>query len=286
MAAVAKRTVTDWLLKPAVGLAPLDEGRASHELAEIATAAREEGLARLAKFLAGKGESQDFLVAVFDLSPFLRDTARRRPRILDALFDQPVEARLKAIAAAIDKAPLAEAVSESSLMMELRQCKAEAHFLIALADLAGEAETSLTVRRLSDLADACTRAAVDFLLRDAHGQGKLKLPDLDNPSRQSGWILLGMGKLGAHELNFSSDIDLVVFFDPDDAVDPLDATAADVRMTAAAGADPAGAHRRTAMSSAPTCGCGPTPARRRSPSRCRRPSSTTRASARTGNAPP
>ncbi|RNJ46150.1 bifunctional glutamine synthetase adenylyltransferase/deadenyltransferase [Mesorhizobium erdmanii] len=233
MAAVAKRTVTDWQLKPALGLAPLDEGRSRQELAEIAAAAREEGLARLAKFLAGKGEGQDFLAAVFDLSPFLRDTARRRPRILDALFDQPVEARLEAITAAIEQAPLAETVSESSLMMELRQCKAEAHFLIALADLAGEAETSLTVRRLSDLADACTRAAVDFLLRDAHGQGKLKLPDLDNPPLQSGWILLGMGKLGAHELNFSSDIDLVVFFDPDApaVVDRLDATELFSRLT-------------------------------------------------------
>ncbi|WP_027162969.1 bifunctional [glutamine synthetase] adenylyltransferase/[glutamine synthetase]-adenylyl-L-tyrosine phosphorylase [Mesorhizobium sp. WSM1293] len=223
----------DWLLKPAARLVPLDEDRARLELAEIASAAREEGLTRLAKFLAGKGEGQDFLAAVFDLSPFLRDTARRRPQILDGLFEQTIEARLKAIGAAIDLAHLAETLSESGLMMELRQWKSEAHFLIALADLAGEAETALTVRRLSDLADACTRAAVDFLLRDAHGQGKLKLPDVDNPSKQSGWILLGMGKLGAHELNFSSDIDLVVFFDPEApaVVDPLDATELFSRLT-------------------------------------------------------
>ncbi|RUU95075.1 hypothetical protein EOD00_26580, partial [Mesorhizobium sp. M7A.T.Ca.TU.009.01.3.1] len=56
----------DWLLKPATSLAPLDEDRARLELAEIASAAREEGLTRLAKFLAGKGEGQDFLAAVFD----------------------------------------------------------------------------------------------------------------------------------------------------------------------------------------------------------------------------
>lgn len=233
MSAAAKQVETDWLLKPVARLAPLNENRARQELAEIASAAREEGLARLAKLLADKGPGQDFLTAVFDLSPFLRDTARRRPQILDGLFEQTVEARLKAIGAAIGQAHLAEVVSESGLMMELRQWKAEAHFLIALADLAGEAETALTVRRLSDLADACTCAAVDFLLRDAHGQGKLKLPDLDNPSEQSGWILLGMGKLGAHELNFSSDIDLVVFFDPEASavVDPLDATELFSRLT-------------------------------------------------------
>ncbi|MFA6156035.1 bifunctional [glutamine synthetase] adenylyltransferase/[glutamine synthetase]-adenylyl-L-tyrosine phosphorylase [Mesorhizobium sp.] len=231
--AAAGRVDTHWLLKPTASLAPLDENRARLELAEIAAAAREEGLPRLAEFLAGNGAAQDFLAAVFDLSPFLRDTARRRPRILDGLFDMTVEARLKAIGTEIDQVHLTEAISESGLMMELRQWKAEAHLLIALADLAGEAETKLTVRRLSDLAEACTRAAVDFLLRDAHGQGKLKLPDLDNPSRQSGWILLGMGKLGAHELNFSSDIDLVVFFDPEASaiLDPLDATELFSRLT-------------------------------------------------------
>jgi glutamate-ammonia-ligase adenylyltransferase len=222
-----------WQMQPAAKLAPLDASRARRELSEIAGIAEDEGPARLAKFLGGKGAVQDFLAAVFDLSPFLRDVVRRRPQILDALFDADVEARLAVIGEAIGKAAFSEAVSESSLMMELRQWKAEAHVLIALSDLAGEAETALTVRRLSDLAEACTRAAVDFLLRDAHSQGKLKLPDPKNPARQSGWILLGMGKLGAHELNFSSDIDLVVFFDPDAPaiVDPLDATELFARLT-------------------------------------------------------
>ncbi|RWC35359.1 MAG: bifunctional [glutamine synthetase] adenylyltransferase/[glutamine synthetase]-adenylyl-L-tyrosine phosphorylase [Mesorhizobium sp.] len=233
MAVRAAAEQTNWLLKPAAKLVPLDRNRARRELSEIASAAQEDGLTRLAKFLAGKSASQEFLAAVFDLSPFLRGTVRRRPQILDALFDETVETRLASIGAAIDKAVQAEGISENSLMMELRQWKAEAHVLIALADLAGEAETAITVRRLSGLADACIRAAVDFLLRDAHGQGKLKLPDPEGPARRSGWILLGMGKLGAHELNFSSDIDLVVFFDPQApaVVDPLDATELFSRLT-------------------------------------------------------
>ena len=74
-----------------------------------------------------------------------------------------------------------------------------------------------------------------------------------------------MGKLGAHELNFSSDIDLVVFFDPRGAGDRRSARG-DRAVRAAdppSGPHPAGPHRATAMSSAPTCGCGPIPARRR-----------------------
>src|SRR6185312_915368 len=195
-----------WHLQPITKLVPLNEANAARELAEIAAAAKDENCLRLTKLLGGKGPAAGFLAAVFDLSPFLRDLARRRPQMLEALFDRPVEARLGDILSAIGKAASAEDVSESSLMTELRTCKAEAHFLIALADLAGEADTALTVRRLSDLADACIRSATDFLLRDAHRQGKLKLADVDNPSKESGWILLGMGKLGAHELNFSSDI--------------------------------------------------------------------------------
>lgn len=231
---MAKKAVEpEWRLRPTLALRPLDETHARRDLSEIADAAAEQGLPRLAAFLAGEGPPQSLLAAVFDLSPFLRDVARRRPGILDALFDQTVEARLDDIGNAIGRAARAGSVSETSLMMELRQWKAEAHFLIALADLSGEAETALTVRRLSDLADACTRAAVDFLLLDAHGQGKLKLPDPQEPARDSGWILLGMGKLGAHELNFSSDIDLVVFFDPEAPaiVDPLDATELFSRLT-------------------------------------------------------
>ncbi|RVC44869.1 MAG: bifunctional [glutamine synthetase] adenylyltransferase/[glutamine synthetase]-adenylyl-L-tyrosine phosphorylase [Mesorhizobium sp.] len=228
-----KAAETELQLRPAMALLPLDKGRARRELSEIAAAAGEEDLPRLVEFLSGKGQQQDLLAAISDLSPFLRDTARRRPAILDALFDQTVEARLSDIGDAIALSARAEAVTENGLMMDLRLLKAEAHFLIALADLAGEAETSLTVRRLSDLADACTRAAVDFLLRDAHEQGKLRLPDPEDPARQSGWVLLGMGKLGAHELNFSSDIDLVVFFDPaaPAIVDPLDATELFARLT-------------------------------------------------------
>ena len=54
-------------------------------------------------------------------------------------------------------------MKEAGLMMDLRILKTEAHFIIALADLAEEADTAATVRRLSELADACVGAAVDFL---------------------------------------------------------------------------------------------------------------------------
>ncbi|MGN6142531.1 MAG: bifunctional [glutamine synthetase] adenylyltransferase/[glutamine synthetase]-adenylyl-L-tyrosine phosphorylase [Mesorhizobium sp.] len=233
MADTVERTRGGWLLKPTVTLAPLDVGRAERELAEIADAAAEDGVARVARLLTAKSPVRDFLGAVFDLSPFLRDLARRRPSMLDALFDQGVEERLAAIVAEIARSGLVPDLTEPALMAGLRERKTEAHFLIALADLAAEADTQSTVRRLSGLADACVGAASDFLLRDAHRQGKLSLADPENPAKGSGWILLGMGKLGARELNFSSDIDLISFFDPERPVvtDPLDATDLFSRLT-------------------------------------------------------
>lgn len=194
--------------------------------------ARENGLERLADYLAKRGAMQDFLAAAFDLSDFLRDGARRRPDILDGLLGQTVDQRLAAVLKEIAASARAEDVSENGLMTALRRLKHEAHFLIALADLAGEADTATTVERLSGLADACVNAAIDFLLLDAHRQEKLKLPDTKKPGKGSGLVVLGMGKLGAHELNFSSDIDLILFFDPDAPAvpDPLEASDLFVRL--------------------------------------------------------
>lgn len=229
----ADRAQADWLLQPVAQLKPLDNERAEQEISELATIADDEGFSRLAQLLRADGVARRFLLAAFDLSPFLRDLARRRPQMLDFLFDQSVEERLHTIAEEIAASWLAEGANEAGLMTGLRQLKTEAHFLIALADLSALVSTDVTVRRLSDLADSCTAAAVNFLLVDAHRQGKLELVDPANPSLKSGWILLGMGKLGAHELNFSSDIDLVVFFDSDApaVIDPMEATDTFSRLT-------------------------------------------------------
>nr|WP_272214121.1 bifunctional [glutamine synthetase] adenylyltransferase/[glutamine synthetase]-adenylyl-L-tyrosine phosphorylase [Marinicella sp. W31]MDC2876581.1 bifunctional [glutamine synthetase] adenylyltransferase/[glutamine synthetase]-adenylyl-L-tyrosine phosphorylase [Marinicella sp. W31] len=68
---------------------------------------------------------------------------------------------------------------------------------------------------MSEFASAAVTATVDHLLASAAREGKLTLKNADAPSEQSGVVVLGMGKLGACELNYSSDIDIVVFFDPE-----------------------------------------------------------------------
>ena len=222
-----------WFGAPPRELKPLDEAEAKDELGDIAEAAREAGLEALADELAGKGDAVAFLASVFDLSPYLRDSVRRQPAILEALREGRAEARLDAILNEMTALGLDPETTEASIMTGLRRLKAEAHALIAINDLAKAFDTETTVRRLSDVADAAVGAAANFLLRDAHGQGKLKLPDEADPAKGSGWVLLAMGKHGAHELNYSSDIDLIVFFDPEAPAvdDPYEASELFVRMT-------------------------------------------------------
>ena len=124
----------------------------------------------------------------------------------------PLDARIETVIGDI-KGLGNEALSEADLMTALRRAKTEAHVLIAIGDLAGIYGGEETTKRVSDLAIACVKAAVNFLLRDADSKGILELADPENPSKDCGWIILAMGKLGAHELNYSSDIDLIVFFD-------------------------------------------------------------------------
>jgi len=92
---------------------------------------------------------------------------------------------------------------EERLQQVLRRFRQREMVRIAWRDLAGWAPLDEVLRDLSGLADACIRAALDWLgahLAHAHGIRKSFTPSL---------VVLGMGKLGARELNFSSDIDLI-----------------------------------------------------------------------------
>jgi glutamate-ammonia-ligase adenylyltransferase len=220
-------------LAQASAVTPLDMAAAAESLADVAASAKEEGEAALAKALARDTEATRFLAAIFDLSPFLRDCARRSPGWLSALMTADPGERVDAIVADIDALAATPGMTEAVLMERLRALKTEAHFVIGLADLSRQSDSRTTVRRLSRLADACVRAAIDFLLADLHASGKIVLPYPDEPSKQSGLIVLGMGKLGAHELNYSSDIDLIVLFEADarPISDPIEATDMFARMT-------------------------------------------------------
>jgi glutamate-ammonia-ligase adenylyltransferase len=74
--------------------------------------------------------------------------------------------------------------------------------------------TARATEALSDLADAALEAALDFLMLQAFDKGQLVLPREAARAKNSGLALFALGKHGGRELNYSSDIDIVAFFDP------------------------------------------------------------------------
>ncbi|MDQ0358331.1 glutamate-ammonia-ligase adenylyltransferase [Rhodoplanes tepidamans] len=148
-----------------------------------------------------------------DGSPFLWELVRRDPATFVALLGSDPDARFPARLSETFRA-VAQSRDDAEVMRLLRRLKAEAALLIALADIGGVWALERVTRALSDLADTAVRAAVRYLLLAAMRAGKLVPRDPDHIEEHSGYVVFAMGKGGAHELNYSSDIDLIVFFDP------------------------------------------------------------------------
>ena len=156
----------------------------------------------LAKILSGIAET----------APYLWDLIQADPaRFLRLLESDPDSALAGLLAATYEAAAAARSLSD--LMRILRRMKAEAALLIALTDIGGVWPVARVTAGLTDVAETALRAAVHYLLAIAAKAKKLTLADPENLAAGSGYIVLAMGKMGAHELNFSSDIDLMVFFD-------------------------------------------------------------------------
>ncbi len=109
---------------------------------------------------------------------------------------------------------------EAEAMAALRRMKSEAALLIALTDLGGVWPVMQVTKAVTKLAETAVGAAVRFLLADAARRARYNPPDTSAPELGSGYIVLAMGKMGAYELNYSSDIDLIVFYEPSPALAP------------------------------------------------------------------
>ncbi len=133
-------------------------------------------------------------------SPYLRRLMQRAPaRVLDILRAPPGQGIEGACAVARD---ISAGKISNNIMGELRAAKESAALAAALADIAGAADAMLAAQWVSDFADAASDAAI------AAAAAKNSLPD-----GAAGIASIAMGKLGAHELNYSSDIDLIIIYD-------------------------------------------------------------------------
>ena len=169
--------------------------------------------------LAQQPTVRDLLLGVADHAPFLWGLMRRDPARLIGLLERAPEVAFEQVLSDLHGACDA-ADGEAQVMHCLRMAKQSAALLIALADLGGLWDVVTVTQALSQFADAAVSGALRYLLRAAANEGKLVLRDLQDPEVGCGVVVLAMGKHGAFELNYSSDIDLIVFFDPETSAVP------------------------------------------------------------------
>lgn len=127
-------------------------------------------------------------------SPFLKEAIAARAEIVEVFVNAGADAA----------ADLALGSGGEGLDSSLRRQRHALALAVALGDLSGELALEQVTRRLSDFADRAIDEAVNAAIRE-------RVSDVE----PAGFAVIAMGKLGSRELNYSSDVDLLLLFDPD-----------------------------------------------------------------------
>lgn len=185
---------------------------------ELIERLRDEELAQsLTAHFAEHARSAELVAGVLAHSPFLAQIMRLDPAGLLASLTMAPEARRDALLDEVERAGTAPDCDTAELMRQLRRFRQAMALLIALADIGGIWDVETVTAALTATADLAVRLAVAQALRQAADLGRITLSDPNDPGPGSGLVVLALGKHGAGELNYSSDIDIVVFFDPEAA---------------------------------------------------------------------
>jgi glutamate-ammonia-ligase adenylyltransferase len=170
------------------------------------------------------------LEPVFGASAYLASLARRDPKMLAALLADDPERRLEDILA---RTAAAAALALEPAGDELRRLKRELHLLAALADLGGVWDLDQVIGALTRFADAAVATALQVAAQAELEAGRLTRLGAGDEGPVPGWFCIAMGKQGAFELNYSSDIDVSVFYEPErlPLADGVESQAFAVRLT-------------------------------------------------------
>ena len=148
----------------------------------------------------GRAARSDALERVVAHAPFLAMLGAQREQLANAFVNEGT-------AAALSRCTVLDGLGQAdgpTVMAMLRHRRADLALVLALADLSGEHGLTETVHALSDFADeACDAALVTAFAERAPGEPV------------AGFSVVALGKLGSRELNYSSDIDPILLFDPD-----------------------------------------------------------------------
>lgn len=187
-------------------------GRATEFLAELAAGqghpCDQPGLSDM----LGEERVRALLAGIVSGSPYLCGLMRSDPARLAMCLGGEPEARFADLTRALGQ-QMRDASDMDAAMAHLRGYKNDVALLTALCDIGGVWPVMTVTDVLTQAADAALKASVRFLFRQAAARGQWLPEDAERPDHESGYIVLGLGKYGAHELNYSSDIDLIVFYE-------------------------------------------------------------------------
>ncbi len=175
-----------------------EKGSESANLVAAEGLADAVGDSPLASVLSGAAGSSTYLAGLME---------KEAEWAAAALSDAPEDA-FAAILAWMREAEEGEARALDPI---LRQAKRRGALLIALADLGGVWDFEAVTDALTDLADTAMQAAARVHIRAQRATDRL--PPSNGEAEDSGYVLIAMGKHGARELNYSSDIDVIPLFD-------------------------------------------------------------------------
>ncbi len=178
---------------------------------ESAAACADPGLAAYMRG-ALDGPAAPLLDAAFGNSPFLTACLVREPEIVRDAMEMGFDAVFSRLIADMGR-DLGGETDRAGTMRILRVARRRVALLVALADLGRTWSLDRVTGALSAFADRAVSLALAGLLRNLYQSGDLIAAHADDPERDCGVVVLAMGKLGARELNYSSDIDLIVLYD-------------------------------------------------------------------------
>ncbi|SMX28301.1 Glutamate-ammonia-ligase adenylyltransferase [Pelagimonas phthalicica] len=161
-----------------------------------------------AKSLApwASGDVYKLLHGTCGSSPYLKGLLAKETDWLEGAIEQPEQAMSELFANLRQADPDAVDVT-------LRQAKRRVALLIALCDLSGVWTLEDVTGALTDFSDLAVQLALEAAIAKEVRRGKLPGQSEDDIATAGGMVCLAMGKGGAHELNYSSDIDLICLFD-------------------------------------------------------------------------
>ena len=153
------------------------------------------------------------LITLFSDSQFLTDQFLNRPELIDTLIRVDLTRLEKSKSEMLDelRSALGEGIDIEDKLNALRRYKTEEFIRIGLHDLGGSIDLIPALHQLSELAEACVEAALQLALAE--------LNEKFGSVPQGRFAVLGGGKMGAREIDYNSDLDLIFVYDaPDDAV--------------------------------------------------------------------